>query len=111
LAFDNASIHELAKEVLPAGQVLKVPKWSPDFMKVIEHNHGYVVDHFHKQLEAETRKNRHKRYTAVGLRKKLKQSFFAATSKEGVQNDLAKYWEMLTATINEKGDYGSRDLR
>ena len=106
-AFDNASIHELAKGALPASQVLKVPKWSPDFMKVIEHNHAYVVDRFERYLA----KKRNIKQPPSMFHNLLINCFRDATTKQVVSRDLRGLWPMLRATITVDGDYASRNLR
>lgn len=106
-AFDNASIHELAKRELPASQVLKVPKWSPDFMKVIEHNHAYVVNRFERELG----RRRNINHPPSMFHKLLIKCFKEATTKEVVSSDLRGLWPMLRATITVGGDYASRNLR
>ena len=106
-AFDNADIHELARDALPEGQVLQIPTWSPDFMKVIEHNHAYVVDAFEKLLN----KKRARKYTAKEFQEFLTVTFFKVSRKEVVQMDLNSIREMLRAIIANDGDYADRPSR
>lgn len=106
-AFDSDSIHDLAREVLPEDQVLRVPKWSPDFMRVIEHNHAYVVDAFEKLLNKKVAR----KYTPEEFQQFLKVTFYKVSTKEVVQKDIKADRELLKAVIANGGDYCEKPLR
>jgi hypothetical protein len=107
-AFDNDSIHNQAKLNLQLGtERLDVPVWSPDIMKVIEHNHEYVTEAFRTELD----KNPDENYKTTTYKRLLMKAFEDESTPKRVGADV----DSLKATLNEiiklGGEYPDKRFR
>lgn len=103
--FDNATIHTSAVKDYPTlvslGEVLFIPKWSPEFNKAIEHNHAHVQHAFLNAVRALPDGAELKPADAM---KMLELAFFNTTTAEGVARDMTSLVSTLNAVVKAKGD-------
>lgn len=110
-AFDNNRIHNDVKkhpEVLglTRDNFLDLPKYSPDFNKPIEHNHGYIEKRF-KQLLRDYPYDLP--LSATQLMEMLMRVFMEYTPVQGVHNDVNSLRATWQAVIDVGGDYPAKE--
>ena len=106
-AFDNNHIHHDVQEHpemlgLAPANILKLPNYSPDFNKAIEHNHAYTQSAFMAELRDHPFDEP---LDPVKLRQLLERVFFHHTTVKMVCTDVDSMRQTWDAVIERKGGY------
>ena len=107
IAMDNTDVHTPALATLRDDEKLAIPTWSPDFMKVIEHNHSYVVAEFERELD----KQGGSRLKPMAHLQLLERVFKRMSTAERVGHDVDTLQDTYGAIIAAGGDYPAHHFR
>jgi hypothetical protein len=91
----------------PQAGTHEVSVWSPDIMKVIEHNHEYVTEAFRKELD----KNPDENYKTTTYKRLLMKAFEDESTPERVGPDVDSLKETFREIIKVGGEYPDKRFR
>jgi hypothetical protein len=112
MAFDNDRIHVRSQRKGREGWiVLKVPTYSFDFMKVIEHFHGYVAAEFERLVEEDVQKNGDVKHRPEFYQGLLAKAIANMGKAESIAADVSSLRETLRAVKRVGGDYAEKPTR
>lgn len=113
ISLDNAPVHTRAKEAMVAQHMPctfeRIPPYSPDIHKVIEHVHGIVQRAFQRNLLRRSAENLPD--TVPELFATMRSIFDRKVTTTLVRKDILSLQATLQAIIDNKGRYPERKLR